>query len=418
LKTNMGFEYSLSGKKIQMLGYCLLIIGLCLTQQVVTGSAESAELPGDLKQEADSTELRDEQKQAKAKKKAEKKPGGQFLPIPIFLTEPAFGYGLGVAVAYIHPTKDDTETQKEPSLHTLKTASSERSGQKPPPTITGVAGGYTRTDTWAVAVGHSTSWRQDTIRYAGALADTSVNFSYYVLDQSFDVNLKGLALYQDLKFRLGKSPFFLGGKLAFLETESQFDITLGEDPGLESDTIEASNHGVAAAATYDSRDNTFTPNSGQLLQFDLWRYDEALGGDYDYWLGNLKLLSFFQLHPRFVLGLRMETSTVDGSAPFYAYPWVTLRGIPAMRYQGESAGEIEVEGRWNIFDRWALVGFAGTGMVKSREISGVNIVKDDIFSGGVGGRYFMMRDLGLWLGVDVAHGPEDGYFYITVGQAW
>ena len=162
----------------------------------------------------------------------------------------------------------------------------------------------------------------------------------------------------------------------------------------------------------------FTPNSGQLLQLDIWRFDEALGGDYDYWKGNLKLLSFYQLHPRFVLGLRVETSTVDGSAPFYAYPWVTLRGIPAMRYQGKSAGEIEIEGRWNIFPRWAIVGFAGTGVVHSREIMDLKIVKDDIFAGGAGVRYFMMRDLGLWLGLDVARGPEEWYGYVTVGQAW
>jgi len=29
-----------------------------------------------------------------------------------------------------------------------------------------------------------------------------------------------------------------------------------------------------------------------------------------------------------------------------------------------------------------------------------------------------MQDLGLWLGVDVARGPEEAYGYITVGQAW
>ena len=162
----------------------------------------------------------------------------------------------------------------------------------------------------------------------------------------------------------------------------------------------------------------FTPNSGQLLQFDIWRFDEGLGGDYDYWRGNLKLLSFYPMHPRFVLGLHVAVSTVDGSAPFYAYPWVSMRGIPALRYQGKSAGEIEVEGRWNIFPRWALVGFVGTGAVRSREILDVNIVKDDIFAGGAGVRYFLMRDLGLWLGIDVARGPEDWYGYITVGHAW
>lgn len=402
----MGFKYFLGGKKIQIVVYCLLIIGFCLTQKVTTGHAESAKLP-------------EEPKQEDPEKKGDKKPRGRFLPIPIFLTEPAFGYGLGVALGYIHPTKDDTEKQEESSLHTLGSVSAERSGQKPPPTITGVGFGYTNTDTWGAAVGHSTSWRKDTIRYAGGLAYADVKSTYYTpLDRSLDFNLIGFGLYQDLKFRLGNSGFFLGGKLLLLETDSQFDITLGEDTEIGADDILASNVGVAASATYDGRDNVFTPNSGQLLQFDIWRFDDALGGDYDYWLSKLKLLSFYQLHPRFVLGLRVEVSALDGSAPFYAYPYVSMRGIPALRYQGKRVGVIEVEGRWNILPRWAIVGFAGAGAVSSHEILGFKILKDDIFAGGAGVRYFLMRDLGLWLGIDVARGPEEWYGYITVGQAW
>jgi hypothetical protein len=385
--------------------FSLVTIGLCMALQTTPGHTEDAAM------DKGQMQVTSQGKDAAAS-------SGRWLPIPIFLTEPAFGYGLGVALGYIHPTKDDTEKQEEPSLQTLGSVTSERSGQNPPPTITGVAGGYTAKDTWGAAVAHSTSWRKDTIRYAGGLAYVDINSTYYIIDRSLDFNLKGAALYQDLKFRLGKSRFFLGGKLLVLETDSQFDITLGEDTQIGVDDILASNVGVAASATYDSRDNVFTPNNGQLLQFDIWQFDEALGGDFDYWRGNLKLLSFFQLHPRFVLGLRVETSTVDGRAPFYAYPWVSLRGIPAMRYQGKTAGMIEVEGRWNIFPRWAIVGFAGAGAVRSREILDINIVKDDIFAGGAGARYFLMRDLGLWLGVDVAHGPEDWYGYITVGQAW
>ena len=197
---NMGFKYFLGDRKIQMIVYCLLIISFCLTQQVLTGHAESAKLT-------------EEPKQKDPEKKGEKKPGGRFLPIPIFLTEPAFGYGLGVALGYIHPAKDDTETQKESSLHTLKSATSVRSGQKPPPTITGVAGGYTTKDTWGAAVGHSTSWRKDTVRYAGGLVYADVKSTFYPLNRSLDFNLEGFGLYQDLKFRLGKSRFFLGGKL-------------------------------------------------------------------------------------------------------------------------------------------------------------------------------------------------------------
>jgi len=39
----------------------------------------------------------------------------------------------------------------------------------------------------------------------------------------------------------------------------------------------------------------------------------------------------------------------------------------------------------------------------------------DICSAGVGVLYFLIRDMGLWLGIDVARGPEDWYTYILVG---
>jgi hypothetical protein len=395
--------YSLVGKKSQTIVCCLLIIGFCLTQQVITAHAESAELPHELKQE-------------EPEKKVDTKPRGRWLPIPIFLTEPAFGYGLGLVLSYFHPQKDGAERQAEPSLHTPQSVASGRKGQKAPPAITGVAGGYTENDTWAAAVGHSNSWRKDTMRYAGGLAYADVNSTYYILDKPFDFNLKGGILYQDLKFRLGNSGFFLGGKLLCLQTDSKFLFTIDEDTEIEVGNVDSRNIGVAADIMYDSRDNVFTPNRGQLLQMNVWRYDEGLGGDYNYWNGTLKLLSFFQLHPAFVLGLRLEGSAVDGRAPFYAYPYVSLRGIPALRYQGKRAGVIEAEARWNIFSRWAILGFAGTGAVGADDPSFET--DDDIYAGGAGVRYFLMQDLGLWLGVDVARGPEDSYAYITVGQAW
>ena len=63
-------------------------------------------------------------------------------------------------------------------------------------------------ETWFAALGHSASWRDDTIRYAGALAYADVKSTYYILDLPFDLNLQGSALYQELKFRLGDSRFF------------------------------------------------------------------------------------------------------------------------------------------------------------------------------------------------------------------
>jgi len=342
--------------------------------------------------------------------------GGKWLPVPIFLTEPAFGYGLGVGVGYFHPRKDDSKTAPVSPIQDSDTAFSGRSTKKPPPTITGVAGGYTDKGTWFAGVGHSASWRQDTIRYLGALAYADINSTIYVIDSPLDFVIQGAAMFQDLKFRLGSSMFFLGGKLLYLETESDFKITIGEDFPLGIEDLKSRNVGIALNGSFDTRDNTFTPNSGQLIELDIWRHDEAIGGDYDYWKGTFKLLSFHQLHKRFVLGLRFEAAGVDGRAPFYGYPWVNLRGIPALRYQGRRTAVGEVEGRFNVTERWALLGFVGAGVVGTEYR--LFETEDDIYAGGVGGRYHFMPDEGLWLGVDVAHGPEDLYWYISIGHAW
>ena len=133
---------------------------------------------------------------------------GKWLPLPIFLTEPAFGYGLGLALCYIHPHKEGVTTEVVPSLQTPQSVASGRHGQKAPPDITGVAGGYTDQETWFGAVGHSASWHQDTIRYVGAAVYADVKSTYYVLDRPFDFDLKGFGILQDLKFRLGDTRFF------------------------------------------------------------------------------------------------------------------------------------------------------------------------------------------------------------------
>jgi hypothetical protein len=38
-------------------------------------------------------------------------------------------------------------------------------------------------------------------------------------------------------------------------------------------------------------------------------------------------------------------------------------GIPAMRYQNETTGVIEVEGRWTLLPKWGLIGFIGRGEI-------------------------------------------------------
>ena len=41
-----------------------------------------------------------------------------------------------------------------------------------------------------------------------------------------------------------------------------------------------------------------------------------------------------------------------------------------------------------------------------------------IVAGGIGGRWLFRPKDSLWVGVDIATGPEDTYAYIQVGHAW
>ena len=87
-----------------------------------------------------------------------------FLPVPILITEPSVGYGLGVAALFFHdPFAGKTEPGEEFEPNP------ERDGSLKPPSISALIAGATENDTWFVGGGHFGVWRDDTLRYAGLL---------------------------------------------------------------------------------------------------------------------------------------------------------------------------------------------------------------------------------------------------------
>jgi len=356
----------------------------------------------------------------KAAKKEPKDPNrGRILPIPIFITEPAIGEGLGLALAYFHRQKVSPEDQGFASPSSIASKSQE---QAPPPTVTGVMAAVTSNGTKAVGVGHMNTFKDDHIRFTGALGVANINSTFYLLDHPFKFNLQGKIVYQETRFRLGNSRWFLGVGLSYLDASSAFQVEIPEYPPIDAFSdfeffrSDVTNSGLSAKLAWDSRDSTSMPNKGQFFDLSLWRYDDFVGGDSDYWDVRLKLLSFHQLTEKFVLGGRIEFSGIDGNAPFFAIPWVTLRGIPAMRYQGDRVGVFELEGRYNFTPKWAILAFAGTGSVSS-DLPIID-TEQSIYNYGFGGRYKIFDAQNVWVGIDIAQGPEDTNWYIQVGHAW
>ena len=340
-----------------------------------------------------------------------------FFPIPLIITEPAVGVGVGAALVFFH----DPLTGRVPDGETFAPQSKDAEGKLIPPSISAVFGMYTENDTWLAGGVHMGIWKNDNIRYVGALATGSINMKFYGLglakDKAVDFNLEPEILYQGIKFRLNGSGFFAGINYLLLNTNTQFDLT-ALDPSL---LIKSKGRDAAAilSLSYDSRDTMFTPNSGISAELDASIFREAIGSDTEFEKYKAKIFYFTPSTDTLVLGLRGEVETVDGDAftevPFYQFPFVNLRGIPMMRYQGETVGVAEAELRWNFTPRWSILGFGGAG--RYNDISGSDSFSN-VYSKGAGFRYFIARRFGAHVGIDIAKGPEDTAIYFQFGHAW
>ena len=333
-----------------------------------------------------------------------------FLPILMPITEPAIGYGLGGAGLFFH--QSIAELQSE--------AGKTPTGKARPPSITAVGGLGTENGSWGLMGGHMGVWAEDRLRYLGGLGGASINLSFHGMADAFggdgfDYTLKGGGLVQELTARLGKTDFFAGARYTFFRVQSRFDRETNI-PGVQEREFTSNNGGLGFILGYDSRDNIFTPNRGIHIKVRTTFYDSAFGGDFSYQKIEGFAIGYLNLLPKVVLGLRLDGRFSFGEVPFYALPFIDLRGVPVMRYQGKDAVVAEVEARWNFYRRWSAVGFLGAGTVSAKfdELDR----RPNVYSQGVGIRYRIARLFGLDAGIDMAHSSGEWAVYIQIGSGW
>jgi hypothetical protein len=223
-------------------------------------------------------------------------------------------------------------------------------------------------------------------------------------------------LYQEMKFRMKESNWWLGASYLFVSADNTFKIFDDLPIDLPNPNFEFDLGALSAVVEYDSRNTTFTPTSGLEAKLEYRSYNENWGSDFDFEQGLASVRHYTPIGDYSSLGLRLEGETVSGDVPFFGYPFVKLRGIPVMRYQGKDVLTGEAEYLWGVTPRWTVVFFGGIGVTTS--ITDFGSDGNTVAAGGLGFRYRMARLLGLQAGIDIARGPEDTSFYITVGSAW
>ncbi len=355
-----------------------------------------------------------------------------FLPLPIIITDPAVDGGLGAVGLFFH----ESEEQKEKRLAALRNA---EDGARflLTPSVSAAAAAVTGNESWFVGGGHMGFFKEGRLRYMGGGGYGDVNLDFFGsgdirLTRPVELNTQAASVIQSLKFKVGESRFFIGPVQRFVSARIEPN-GLGDLAGdilppelqekwqelvrglLTQDVVMSA---VGVNIEFDSRDNFFSPRAGYRYEIEHLWYRDFLGSDIEYQLTSFSGLNYWNLADRFRVALRVGADFADteGLLPPFATPGIELRGLPALRYQGNYVAVAEAEVTWQIDSRWAVLGFAGTG----RAANSFADLKDGpsrVTRGG-GFRYLIAKRYGFEMGLDIARGPEDTVFYVQGGTAW
>jgi len=330
-----------------------------------------------------------------------------FLPLAMPITEPAVGYGAAGAVMFI-----DRDVRGQGGGFTR-------------PNITMLGGLRTENGTQGLFATHLGTWRDDSIRTIAVLADMDINLDYFGLgggrnpaDAGLGYSISARGGLLGGNFRLGTSPAWAG--LRYTQVQTGVSL-LAANPGLPGilpgDTAEQRIVALTPSLTLDTRDNFFTPTRGWYVDASVLLAREALGSDRSFERMALTVIHFRPVSRDLFLGVRGSARSSSDNTPFFLRPYVGLRGVQAMRYQGEDAGEVEAELRWEVHPRFSVVGFGGVGTARGSG-GGARDRDRSVTAGGVGVRYLLARKHGLHMGLDVAAGPDKPAIYLVLGSAW
>ncbi len=340
-----------------------------------------------------------------------------FIPLVTIISEPSLG-GFGVGAAPVFMAK------RTPMVREVK---GKQVVLPVPPDITMGGGFYTANKSWGVIGGRMGTFDKGRMRYMGGGGYMSINMTFYrdipALggEQEFDFNIRSIPVYVSLMRRIGYSKWHGGMQYLFLNSKVEYtgpalpvplpdDFTSGIDNNL---TISQ----LGARIEFDGRDNTFTPDRGIKFHLDGSSSNSVFGSDFDFWRFNYYAYMYLPLRHNIIGGLRIDGQQAIGDAPFYMLPFVDMRGLPANRYQGKADLLTEGEVRWDVVERWSVMGFGGVGKAfdKWSEFGSAEWA----YSFGTGFRYLIARQFKLRMGLDVAMGSDKNWgYYIVFGSNW
>jgi outer membrane protein assembly factor BamA len=323
-----------------------------------------------------------------------------FMPMLVPITEPALGYGAVAAAMFI-------------------SGGTFGEGQRPNIATIGALRTDNGTRGWFGA--HLGTWADGRVRTTVALADIDLNLEFFgfggdrVSEAGLQYSVRGKGGVLGGSYKIGDSDLWIGMRYAAVHTTVSFDEVSSTLPGVSPSDSSLRLGALTPSITLDKRDNFFTPVHGWYLDLSVPVFRDTFGSDRNFETLNLTGMWFQPLGDRLFFAMRGSAKDSSDDTPFFLRPYVSLRGVQSLRFQGEQAAEVETEVRWRLKSRFSVVGFAGYGVVRASNVPDHNA---SVTSGGAGFRYLIARRYGLHLGLDVAGSADDTAIYVIFGNAW
>jgi len=154
-----------------------------------------------------------------------------------------------------------------------------------------------------------------------------------------------------------------------------------------------------------------------MRRWELTRFDERIGSDFNFVSLDGSAAKYLELTPDLVLAGQARVAAASGNPPFFALPYITLRGFPAGKYLNDITWQAQAEMRWRVFWRIGVVAFAGVGQTAPH--LGAFTDSKVLYSGGAGLRFVASEAERVNLGIDYARASDgDSAVYFRIGEAF
>lgn len=179
-----------------------------------------------------------------------------------------------------------------------------------------------------------------------------------------EYNLTMSGLITKARLRFGKSRWYGGLRYLYGKVEASPVVASDQSSTTPPDGLGRTNRlaGPALSLRYDSRDKILTPTKGFFYESNYSYFDPSFGGSINFERLDNVVIGYIPMGSRWTFGVRGDGEFSFKDPVFYARPYITLRGVPAMRYQRQNMTQVEIEVRWQFWKRISAVGFGGTAI--------------------------------------------------------